>query len=153
MKEKIELNVKVEAYLEILQPDGSWGEKIPCSTGAVTTNGKAEIAKLIGGGLGGMIPVYMAVGDDDGSSLPLAAGNTALGNQLEDRHLITKTASAAVLTCKATWGQGHGTGDHKENGLFESLSGSDCLVRIILTATQAKAAGDAWRRTITLTVS
>ena len=153
MKEKVDCGVKVEAYLEILQPDGSWGEKIPCSSGVVTTNGLNMIAKLYGGGLAGITPSYMGVGSDDGSTLALAASNTALGTQLEDRHSLSKSVSGAVLTCRATFGQGHATGNHREIGLFESLTGSDLQVRIIRDADVTKAAGDAWRWTITVTFS
>lgn len=74
---------------------------------------------------------HMAVGT--GTSTP-ALGDTALGNQLEDRHAFSaKTqgsgASANKVTYVAEWPAGHATGAITEAGIFNSDSAGQMLCR------------------------
>ena len=76
---------------------------------------------------------HMAVGT--GTTQP-AAGDTQLGNQLEDRHAFTsKTqgsgSAANKVTYIAEWAAGHATGAITEAGIFNSDSAGQMLCRAV----------------------
>ena len=96
---------------------------------------------------------HMAVGT--GTTAP-AAGDTALGNQLEDRHAFTsKTqgagASANKVTYVGDWAAGHATGAITEAGIFNSASAGQMLCRATFPV-RNKGANDVMALTWELTI-
>ena len=76
---------------------------------------------------------HMAVGT---GTTPPAAGDTQLGNQLEDRHAFTsKTqgsgSAANKVTYSAEWPAGHATGAITEAAIFNSDSAGQMLCRAV----------------------
>lgn len=95
----------------------------------VVTVGKNVIAdRLIG--TSKSVMSHMGVGTDDGTILPLAASNTALGASLDDRQpLVNISRTNNVVTYTASFAAGVGTGAIVEAGIFNALTGGDMLCR------------------------
>jgi hypothetical protein len=97
---------------------------------------------------------HMAVGA--GTTAP-AAGDTALGNQTEDRHAVdSKTqgggGNANRVTYQASWAAGHATGAITEAGIFNSDSAGQMLCRATFPVIN-KGESDAMVLTWELTIS
>jgi hypothetical protein len=97
---------------------------------------------------------HMAVGT--GTTAP-AAGDTALGNQTEDRHALdSKTqgggGNANKVTYQASWAAGHATGAITEAGIFNSDSAGQMLCRATFPVIN-KGESDAMVLTWELTIS
>ena len=68
-------------------------------------------------------PTHMAIGT--GSTAP-AAGNTALGAEIDRNALTSKTRAAGVVTMVGDWAAGDGTNAAiAEAGVFSQASGTD----------------------------
>jgi hypothetical protein len=92
---------------------------------------------------------HMAVGS--GSTSP-AAGDTALGSELDRQALASTTVSSNEITYVATFGAGDGTGAISEAGLFNAASGGDMLCRTTFGVVN-KGASDSMTITWVVTVS
>lgn len=97
---------------------------------------------------------HMAVGT--GTTTP-AAGDTALGNQLEDRHAFSSKTqgsggSANKVTYVAEWAAGHATGAITEAGIFNSDSAGQMLCRAVFAVIN-KGASDTMTLTWELTLN
>jgi len=93
----------------------------------VVDAGKTLIAARLSGS--GSVLSHMAVGS---GSTAAAAGNTALGTEI-DRNALTVSggsASGATVTYECTWAAGDGTGAITEAGLFTASSGGTMLARV-----------------------
>ena len=92
---------------------------------------------------------HMAVGS--GTTSP-AAGDTALGTELDRQALASTTVSSNEITYVATFGAGDGTGAISEAGLFNAASGGDMLCRTTFGVVN-KGASDSMTITWVVTVS
>ncbi len=113
----------------------------------VVTTGKAFVAaRMIGTSFNVMS--NMAIGS---GSTAAAAGDTALGSEL-DRQSVTSSASGAVVTYSATFGAGNGTGAVTEAGLFNAASSGTMLCRTVFSVVN-KGASDSMTISWSVTVS
>jgi len=96
---------------------------------------------------------HMAVGT---GTTAAAAGDTALGTELDRNALTSKTQGAGADANKVTyvgdWAAGDGTGAITEAGIFNSASAGTLLARSVF-AVKNKGAGDSLTLTWTLTIS
>ena len=92
---------------------------------------------------------HMAVGHGSTSA---AAGDTALGSELDRQALTATTGSSNEITYVATFGAGDGTGAIAEAGLFNAASAGDMLCRTTFGVIN-KAASDSMTITWVVTVS
>jgi hypothetical protein len=94
-------------------------------------------------------PGWMAIGT--GSTAP-AAGNTALGTEIDRNALTTKTRSTNVVTMVGDWAAGDGTNAAiAEAGIFDASSTGNMYSRATFTAIN-KGASDTLSITWTFTV-
>lgn len=78
-------------------------------------------------------PTHMAIGT--GSTAP-AAGNTALGTEIDRNALTTKTRTGGVVTMVGDWAAGDGTNAAiAEAGIFSQASGTDATHPMFSRAT------------------
>lgn len=92
---------------------------------------------------------HMAVGS--GNTSP-AAGDTALGSELDRQTLTSSTVSSNEITYVATFAAGDGTGALTEAALFNAASGGDMLCRTTFGVIN-KGAADSMTITWVVTVS
>jgi hypothetical protein len=71
-------------------------------------------------------PTHMAIGT--GAVAP-AAGDTALGTELDRNALTTKTRATNVVTMVGDWAAGDGTGAITEAGIFDAATAGNLYVR------------------------
>jgi hypothetical protein len=93
-------------------------------------------------------PTHMAIGT--GATAP-AAGNTALGAEIDRNALTSKTRSTNVLTMVGNWAAGDGTNSAiAEAGVFDAASTGNMYSRATFTAIN-KGASDTLQITWTFT--
>lgn len=114
----------------------------------VVTAGKEYVASRMKDATANVMS-HMAVGS--GSTSP-AAGDTALGSELDRVALTSTTVSSNELTYVATFGAGVGTGAITEAGLFNAAAGGDMLCRTTFSVVN-KGASDSMTITWVVTVS
>lgn len=92
----------------------------------IMNDGKAQIVKLMGG-LNTTAFTYIAIGDDDGTTLPLATANTTLGNEIARKAATVSTATTSVqddtLVLQTTFSSADGlsgSASIKESGVFNA---------------------------------
>lgn len=134
-------SLKVTGSLDIVLYDANYKVKQSFSVpNLVVTAGKTVIA----GRLVGVTPAvmsHMGVGTDNGTILPLAASNPALGAALGARVALTSgTSSANVVTYVATFGAGVSTGAIVEAGVFNAITSGSMLCRTIFPVINKEAA-------------
>tara|TARA_R110002012_G_C11590166_1_gene606164 strand:- start:485 stop:910 length:426 start_codon:yes stop_codon:yes gene_type:complete len=114
----------------------------------VVTAGKGYVAsRMKDTSLGAMS--HMAIGTN---STAAAAGNTALGGEV-DRNSLTSTAvSGATVTYVATFGAGEGTGAITEAALLNAASSGTMLCRTVFAVVN-KGSQDSMTITWSVTVS
>lgn len=114
----------------------------------VVTAGKGYVAsRMKDTSLGAMS--HMAIGTN---STAAAAGNTALGGEV-DRNSLTSTAvSGATVTYIATFGAGEGTGAITEAALLNAASSGTMLCRTVFAVVN-KGSQDSMTITWSVTVS
>jgi mannitol-specific phosphotransferase system IIBC component len=95
------------------------------------------------------VMTHMAVGT---GSTAAAAGDTALGTQLDRNTLSSTTVTANAIEYACTWAAGDGTGALTEAGIFDAASGGDMLARTVFSVVN-KGASDSMTITWTITVS
>ena len=92
---------------------------------------------------------HMAVGTDNTAA---AAGNTALGSQLDIQALTSTTVTANSVAYVATYAAGTGTGALTEAGIFNAASSGTMLCRTVFAVIN-KGAADSMTVTWTVTIS
>jgi mannitol-specific phosphotransferase system IIBC component len=95
------------------------------------------------------VMTHMAVGT---GSTAAAAGDTALGTQLDRNTLSSTTVTDNAIEYACTWAAGDGTGALTEAGIFDAASGGDMLARTVFSVVN-KGASDSMTITWTITVS
>jgi hypothetical protein len=117
-------SIKVKGALSIVKN----GVEVQKINNLVVDAGKALIAQRLKGA--GSAITHMAVGS---GSAAVAAGNTALGAQIDRNALSTSGGSVtgATVTFECTWSAGDGTGAITEAGLFTASSGGTMLARTV----------------------
>ena len=117
-------SIKVKGALSIVKN----GVEVQKINNLVVDAGKALIAQRLKGA--GSAISHMAVGS---GSAAAAAGNTALGAQIDRNALSTSGGSVtgATVTFECTWSAGDGTGAITEAGLFTASSGGTMLARTV----------------------
>jgi hypothetical protein len=114
----------------------------------VVTSGKGFVASRMKDATAGAMS-HMAVGT--GSSAA-AAGNTALGSEVDRNALASTTVSGANISYVATFAAGEGTGALTEAGLFNAGSSGTMLCRTVFAVVN-KGVADSMTITWTVTVS
>ena len=92
---------------------------------------------------------HMAVGT---GSTAAAAGDTALGTELDRNALTSTTVTDNAIAYVCSWSAGDGTGSLTEAGIFNASSAGTMLCRTVF-GTVTKAADDSMTITWTITVS
>lgn len=123
-------SIKATGALDIKLYDAAGNIKKEISVpNLIVTVGKNVIAdRLIDASTSVMS--HMAVGEDNGTALPLATSNTALGDQLGSRVVLTNvTRTNNVVTFTAAFDAGVSTGAITEAGIFNDATAGDMLCR------------------------
>tara|TARA_B100000767_G_scaffold26737_2_gene23346 strand:- start:2577 stop:2999 length:423 start_codon:yes stop_codon:yes gene_type:complete len=123
------------------------GEVVQEVKNLVVTAGKNWVAGRMNDA--GNVVGYMAVGT--GTANP-AAGDTALGTELDRNALTSTNVSANVITYVGNWAAGDGTGAITEAGLFDASSGGTLVARTSFSVVN-KGASDSLGITWAITVS
>lgn len=92
---------------------------------------------------------YMAIGT---GTTAAAAGDTALGTELDRNALTSTTVTSNSIAYVASWGAGDGTGAVTEAGIFNAASAGTMLARTVFDVVN-KAANDTLSITWTITLS
>jgi hypothetical protein len=80
----------------------------------------------------------MAIGEGE---VEAKAADTKLGKEISRKALTSKTRAGNVLTMKALWGAGEGTGKITEAGIFTASSEGTMYLRTVF-GLKTKEAGD-----------
>ena len=123
------------------------GEVVQETKNLVVTAGKNWVAGRLNDA--GNVIGYMAVGTNTASA---AAGNTALGTEVDRNALTSATVTNNQIVYVGNWGAGDGTGAITEAGLFDANSGGTMLARTVFSVVN-KGASDSLGITWTITVS
>lgn len=122
--------IRGHVRVELRGPDGELKETRDVDN-LVVDAGKAQIAQRMID-TSKAAPSHMAVGT--GSTAP-AAGNTALGTEIDRNALTTNTRSTNVETLVGTWAAGDATNSAiAEAGIFNAASAGDMTARATFTA-------------------
>lgn len=141
-----QLKVTGDVVVEITGPDGSVKDRREIKNLVVTT-GKTFIAARMVGTPTAMS--HMAIG---AGTTAAAAGDTALGSELDRVALASATSTGAVVTYTATFPAGTGTGAVTEAGTLNAASGGTLLCRTVFSVVN-KGVDDAMSITWAITVS
>jgi hypothetical protein len=95
------------------------------------------------------VMTHMAVGT---GTTAAAAGDTALGTQLDRNALTSTTVTGNTIEYACTWAAGDGTGALTEAGIFDAATAGDMLARTVFSVVN-KGASDSMTITWTITVS
>lgn len=114
----------------------------------VVTTGKGYVASRMKDATATAMS-HMGVGT---GSTAAAAGDTALGSEVDRNALASTTVSGADITYVATFAAGDGTGALTEAGLFNASSSGTMLCRTVFAVVN-KGASDSMTITWTVTVS
>ena len=113
----------------------------------VVTAGKEWVADRMNNA--NTVMTHMAVGT---GTTAAAAGDTALGTQLDRNTLTSTTVTNNTIQYACTWAAGDGTGAITEAGIFDASTGGDMLARTVFSVVN-KGAADSMTITWTITVS
>ena len=113
----------------------------------VVTAGKNWVADRMNNA--NTVMTHMAVGT---GTTAAAAGDTALGTQLDRNALTSTTVTNNTIEYACTWAAGDGTGAITEAGIFDASTGGDMLARTVFSVVN-KGAADSMTITWTITVS
>jgi hypothetical protein len=113
----------------------------------VVTAGKEWVADRMNNA--NTVMTHMAVGT---GTTAAAAGDTALGTQLDRNALTSTTVTNNTIEYSCTWAAGDGTGAITEAGIFDASTGGDMLARTVFSVVN-KGAADSMTITWTITVS
>lgn len=141
--------IKGHLRLELRDQDGHLKDAREVDNLIVTT-GRDAIIERLDSSPATAAPSHMAVGT--GSTAP-AAGNTALGTELDRNALTSNTASGGVLTLVGNWAAGDATNSAiAEAGVFNAASSGTMYSRATFTAINKQAADTlqiTWTYTLT----
>ena len=143
-------NVKMtgRVAVELRGPDGELKDSRQVDN-LVVTAGKNHIADQLSSSPGGSAMSHMAVGTGTGSP---AAGDTALGTEIDRNALTSRTDATNVVTYVGNWAAGDATNSAiAEAGIFNASSSGTMLARATFTAIN-KGASDTLTITWTVTV-
>jgi hypothetical protein len=142
------LTMTGHVLVELFGPDGELKETREVHN-LVVTAGKQHIADQLSSAPGQGAMSHMAVGT--GSTAP-AAGDTALGTEIDRNALTSRTDAGAVVTYVGDWAAGDATNAAiAEGGIFNASSAGTMLARATFTAIN-KGASDTLKITWTVTV-
>lgn len=149
-----ELRMKLRGHVKAVLrgPDGRT-KQIEESDNLIVTVGRDGIVDQLKDSPTIVKPSHMAVGT--GTVAP-AAGDTALGTEIDRNALTSKNRTNNVLTMVGDWAAGDGTGAITEAGVFSQASGTDGTHPMYARATFSvinKAAGDTLQITWTFTLT
>jgi len=113
----------------------------------VVTAGKNWVADRMNNA--NTVMTHMAIGT---GTTAAAAGDTALGTQLDRNTLTSTTVTNNTIEYACTWAAGDGTGAITEAGIFDASTGGDMLARTVFSVVN-KGAADSMTITWTITVS
>ena len=113
----------------------------------VVTAGKEWVADRMNNA--NTVMTHMAVGT---GTTAAAAGDTALGTQLDRNTLTSTTVTNNTIEYACPWAAGDGTGAITEAGIFDASTGGDMLARTVFSVVN-KGAADSMTITWTITVS
>ena len=139
-----EENMKLTGRLQIALN----GEVVQNVDNLVVTVGKAFVASRMKDTTETAMS-HMAIGS---GSTAAAAGDTALGNQLDRNALTSTTVTNNEVVYSATFAASEGTGAVSEAGIFNALTSGTLLCRTVFS-TVNKGAADSLSITWTITVS
>jgi len=139
-----EENMKLTGRLQIALN----GEVVQNVDNLVVTVGKAFVASRMKD-TSDTAMSHMAIGS---GSTAAAAGDTALGNQLDRNALTSTTVTNNEVVYSATFAASEGTGAVSEAGIFNALTSGTLLCRTVFS-TVNKGAADSLSITWTITVS
>lgn len=143
-----ELTMTGHVLVELFDAAGNLKETREVSN-LVVTAGKQHIADALSSAPGQSAMSHMAVGT--GSTAP-AAGDTALGTEIDRNALTSRTDAGAVVTYVGDWAAGDATNAAiAEAGIFNAASAGTMLARATFTAIN-KGASDTLKITWTVTV-
>lgn len=113
-------DVKVTDNIKLVLrgPDGKVKQE-QTSHNLVTTKGAEGIAERLLAAPGTEVPTHMAIGTGTEEA---KVGDTTLKTELDRNALSSKTRSGKVVTYKATWAAGDGTGAITEGGILNAAS-------------------------------
>lgn len=124
------------------------GEAVQEVPNLVVTTGKNFVASRIKDTTDAAMS-HMAIGS---GTTAAAAGDTALGTELDRQALTSTTVTNNTITYVATFGAGDGTGAVTEAGLFNAASGGSLLCRTVFNVVN-KGASDSMTITWVVTIS
>lgn len=124
------------------------GEAVQEVPNLVVTTGKNFVASRIKDTTDAAMS-HMAIGS---GTTAAAAGDTALGTELDRQALTSTTVTNNTITYVATFGAGDGTGAVTEAGLFNAASGGSLLCRTVFNVVN-KGASDSMTIAWVVTVS
>ncbi len=134
--------------VEVFGPDGKLKDSREVHN-LVVTAGKNHIADQLSSAPGQSAMSHMAIGT--GASAP-AAGDTALGTEIDRNALTSRTDATNVVTYVGDWAAGDGTNAAiAEAGIFNAGAAGTMLARATFTAIN-KGASDTLKITWTVTV-
>lgn len=143
--EETPFSINVE--LEVRGPDGELKQSEAIHN-LIPTVGKEGIAdNLLAAPTLGK-PTHMAIGTGTEAA---AAGDTKLKTELDRNAIAEKTRSGKVVTIKAEWAAGDGTGAITEAGLFSASSEGTLFARAVFSVVN-KGSEDTLTITWTITV-
>jgi hypothetical protein len=142
------LLIRGHLLIELHGPDGELKEMREIDN-LVVTAGKNHIADRLSSSPTGAAMGWMAIGT---GSTAAAAGDTALGTEIDRNATTSITDSANVVTYVGNWAAGDGTNSAiTEAGIFNAVSVGTLLARAVFTAIN-KGASDTLAITWTVTV-
>lgn len=143
-----QLPPKDNVLVQLFDKDGNLKEERRIHN-LVVTAGKNHIADQLSSAPGGAAMSHMAIGT--GASAP-AAGDTALGTEIDRNALTSRTDATNVVTYVGDWAAGDGTNAAiAEAGIFNAGAAGTMLARATFTAIN-KGASDTLKITWTVTI-
>lgn len=142
-----EMPIKGRLTIVVRDVDGRVKQRVD-TTNLVVTAGKNHVADQLASAPAQAAMGWMALGT--GTTAP-AAGDTALGTEIDRNALTSRTATTNVVTYVGNWAAGDATNAAiTEAGVFNAASAGTMLVRATFTAIN-KGASDTLQITWTLT--
>lgn len=141
-----ELAPEDNVTLTLRGPDGEIKHEETIHNLIVTTGRSAIVDRLASGTV---TPTHMGVGTGAAAA---AAGDTALGAELDRNALTSKVAATNVLTMVCDWAAGDATGAITEAGVFSAAAAGTLFSRAVFSVIN-KAAGDTLQITWTFTLT
>jgi hypothetical protein len=150
MSRAIEDGLKITGHVRLeLRDEFGDLKQVEETSNLVVTAGKNHIADQLSSTPGGAAMGWMAIGT---GSTAAAAGDTALGTEIDRNALTSRTDATNVVTYVGTWAAGDGTNATlREAGIFNASSAGTMLARVVYSNID-KQAGDTLTITWTVTI-